>query len=133
MHIQIAVLCEAATQEGGKLNLLGAFDGIQVAQIPATHPQCSIALRMTFTKAEDGDHKLRLNFVDEDGRPIMQPIELPLHVAIPEEAYFATTNVIVSLQQLRFAKAGLYSIDVSIDGHQEVAIPLVVKLQPMPG
>ena len=28
MNIQVAVLCDAATDENGKLNLLGAFDTI---------------------------------------------------------------------------------------------------------
>jgi hypothetical protein len=38
-----------------------------------------------------------------------------------------TTNFIVSIQQLRFDKAGHYSIDVAIDGRQETGIPLLVK------
>jgi hypothetical protein len=28
MNIQVAVLCDAATEDNGKLNLLGAFDTI---------------------------------------------------------------------------------------------------------
>src|SRR5580700_9955067 len=127
MNIQIAVLCDAATESGGKLNLLGAFDAIQAAQLPALHPQCSIALRITFNKVEEGEHKLRINFVDEDGQPIMKYIDLPIQVTMPEDAYFITTNIIVSMQQLRFAKAGLYSIDIAMDGRQEIAIPLFVK------
>src|SRR5580704_10453857 len=107
MNIQTAVLCDAATEMGGKLSLLGAFDAIQAAQLPAVHPQCSIALRMTFNKVEEGEHKLRINFVDEDGKSIMPAIDLPFNVAMPEESYFITTNIIVSMQQLRFAKAGL--------------------------
>ena len=48
MNIQVAVLCDAATDDNGKLNLLGAFDTIYTQQLPAIHPQCSIALRVTF-------------------------------------------------------------------------------------
>lgn len=130
MDIQIAVVCDAATDYNGKLSLLGAFDSIQSAQFPVIHPQCSIALRMTFSKVEEGGHKLRLNFVDEDGKSIMQGAnlpELPFQVRVPEDSHFLTTNFIVSIQQLRFDKAGLYSIDVAIDGRQEAAIPLIVK------
>ncbi len=54
MDIQIAILCDAATDNNGKLNILGTFDTIYSAQLPATHPQCSIALRMTFSKGEEG-------------------------------------------------------------------------------
>ena len=130
MQIQVAVVCDAATDNNGKLNILGAFDGIQTHQLPATHPQCSIALRMIFNKVEEGEHKLRFNFVDEDGKSIMQGInlpDLPFQVRVPEDSHFLTINFIVSIQQLRFDKAGLYSIDVAIDGRHEVGIPLVVK------
>src|SRR5512141_2240732 len=71
MNIQVAVLCDAATDEHGKLNLLGAFDTIYTQQLPAVHPQCSIALRVTFAHQDEGNHQLRLNFVDADGRSIM--------------------------------------------------------------
>jgi hypothetical protein len=133
MQIQVAVVCDAATENNGKLNLLGAFDGIQTQQLPATHPQCAIALRMIFNKVEEGAHKLRFNFVDEDGKSIMQGIslpEVPFHVRVPDDSHFLTINFIVSIQQLRFEKAGLYSIDVAIDGRQEVGIPLIVKYLP---
>ena len=54
MNIQVAVLCDAATDDNGKLNLLGAFDTIYTQQLPAVHPQCSIALRVTFASADEG-------------------------------------------------------------------------------
>ena len=127
MNIQVAVLCDAATDTDGKLNLLGAFDAIYAHQLPAIHPQCSIALRMTFTNIEEGAHQLRLNFVDADGKFIMPGIDLPIQVKLPEDVHFITHNFIVSIQQLKFDKPGLYSIDVALDGRQEAAIPLMVK------
>src|SRR6185312_13264146 len=72
MNIQVAVLCDAATDESGKLNLLGAFDTIYTQQLPAIHPQCSVALRVTFFNGEEGKRSLRFNFVDADGRSIIQ-------------------------------------------------------------
>src|SRR4029434_1912366 len=69
MNIQVAVLCDAATDENGKLNLLGAFDTIYTQQLPAVHPQCSIALRITFGNEDEGSHKLKLTFVDAHVRP----------------------------------------------------------------
>ena len=71
MNIQVAVLCDAATDDNGKLNLLGAFDTISTPQLPAVHPQCSVALRVTFFSADEGKHNLKFNFVDADGRSIM--------------------------------------------------------------
>jgi hypothetical protein len=128
MDIQIAVLCDAATDNNGKLNLLGTFDTIFTSQLPAIHPQCSIALRMTFNKVEEGHHKVKLNFVDEDGRSVMPPIEMPVDVQVPEETIFLSRNFIVNIQKLKFEKDGLYSIDIAVDGRQEGSIPLLVRV-----
>ena len=133
MDIQIAVLCDAATDNNGKLNLLGTFDTIFTSQLPAIHPQCSIALRMTFNKVEEGHHKVKLNFVDEDGKPVMPHIEMPVDVQVPDETIFLSRNFIVNIQKLKFEKEGLYSIDVAVDGRQEGCIPLLVKIPPQKG
>jgi len=130
MDIQIAVLCDAATDNNGKLNLLGAFDTIFTSQLPAIHPQCSIALRMTFNKVEEGHHKVKLNFVDEDGRSVMPPIEMPVDVQVPDETIFLSRNFIVNIQKLTLEKEGLYSIDIAVDGRQEGSVPLLVRVMP---
>jgi hypothetical protein len=133
MDIQVAALCDAATDSAGKLNLLGAFDTINAAQMPAIHPQCSIALRIIFQRIEEGSHKLKLNFVDEDGRPVMPSIDIPVEVTLPEDATFISRNFIINIQQLKFSNPGHYSIDIALDGRHEGSIPLMVKLlQPKP-
>jgi hypothetical protein len=128
MNIQVAVLCDAATDDNGKLNLLGSFDTIYAPQLPAVHPQCAVALRVTFSAGDEGQHQLALNFINADGRSIMPPIEVPVAVALPEDALFLTRNFVVNIQQLRFAEAGLYSVDVRLDGQSQAGIPLLVKL-----
>jgi hypothetical protein len=128
MNIQVAVLCDAATDDNGKLNLLGAFDTIYAPQLPAVHPQCAVALRVTFEPGDEGGRRLGLNFINADGKPIMQAIELPVPVALPDDAHFLTRNFIVNIQQLKFAEAGLYRVDVRLDAKSEASIPLLVKI-----
>ena len=126
MNIQIAVLCDAATDYQGKLNLLGAFDTIFTRKLPAIHPSCAIVLRVVFSRVETGKHRVRIAFVDEDGKNILQPLELPFEVAMPPQAISVSRNFIVNLQQTRFERAGSYSVDVAFDGRHEVSIPLNV-------
>jgi hypothetical protein len=130
MNIQVAVLCDAANEDNGKLNLLGAFDTIFAPQLPAVHPQCAVALRVTFMSGDEGEHKLKLNFVDADGKSIMPPIEIPVSVVMPDDVHFLTRNFIVNIQQLKFAEAGLYSVDVRLDDVSQAGIPLQIKLLP---
>ena len=130
MNIQVAILCDAATEDHGKLNLLGAFDTIYAPQLPAVHPQCAVALRVTFNAGDEGTRKLKLNFINADGHAIMPPIEIPVVVALPDDVLFSTRNFIVNIQQLKFAEAGLYSVDVRLDDKSQAAIPLLVKHLP---
>jgi hypothetical protein len=130
MNIQVAVLCDAATDDNGKLNLLGSFDTIYAPQLPAVHPQCAVALRVTFMSGDVGERKLKLNFVNADGRAIMPPIEIPVTVTLPDDAYFLTRNFIVNIQQLKFTEAGLYSVDIRLDDESRANIPLQVKNPP---
>ena len=130
MTIQIAALCDAATDYAGKLNLLGTFDTIFAQKLPAQHPQCSVALRIVFERIEEGAHKLRMNFVDEDGKSIMPNIDVPVEVLVPADSHFVSRNFILNIQQLKFDKYGLYAIDIAIDGRQEISIPLGVKEMP---
>ena len=127
MDIQIAVLCDAATDNNGKLNILGTFDTIYTNQSPAVHPQCSIALRITFNKVEEGAHKVKLNFVNEDGKLVMPSIDMPIEVSVPEDTIFISRNFVINIQQLKFEQMGLYSIDIAMDGRQMGSIPLLVK------
>ena len=132
MNIQVAVLCDAANEDHGKLNLLGAFDTIFTSQLPAVHPQCSIALRVTFDNEDEGARKLRVSFVDADGRSIMPGIDIPVEVSLPPDSHFGTRNFIVNIQQLKFELPGLYSIDLALDGKAQASIPLLVKHTPAP-
>jgi|SRR6478736_10042656 len=132
MNIQVAVLCDAATNDNEKLSLLGAFDTIYARELPAIHPQCAVALRITFSSADEGSHKLKLNFVDADGRSIMPPIEFPVEVSLPGDLHFGTRNFILTIQQLKFDAPGVYSMDVIYDGQVQTNIPLLVRHVPAP-
>lgn len=128
MNIQVAVLCDAATDDNGKLNLLGSFDTIYAQQMPAIHLQCYVALRVTFQSGDEGTRKITLNFINADGRAIMPAINMPVPVALPDDAHFLTRNFIINIQQLKFDEPGLYSVDVRLDDEPQASIPLLVKL-----
>jgi len=125
------VLCDAATDDAGKLNLLGAFDTIYAPQMPAIHPQCAVALRVTFLPGDEGTRRISLNFINADGHSIMPGFPpIPVEVALPGDVHFLTRNFIVNFQQLRFEEPGLYSVDIRFDDKTETSIPLLVKLMP---
>lgn len=131
MNVELFVLCDAATDYHGKLNVLGAFDAIWAKTMPVTHPLCAVALRIRFSKTESGEHKVRINIVDEDGKTVVPPMEANVSVQFKDKPLTSiATNMIVNLQGLKFQKYGEFAIDLAIDGKHEASLPLFVNQMP---
>jgi len=127
MQIEIFALCDAATADAGKLNMLGAFDTIWVATVPTVHPQCTIALRVRFKTIERGEHRVLVNFVDMDGRHILLPANGTIRIDFPQEQRSGSANLILNIQGLKIERCGEYAINLAIDEREEVSLPLYVK------
>ena len=128
MNIQVAVLCDSATEYQNRLCILGIFDTIRTHKLPATKPQCSIALQILWTKIEEGSHTIKTRFMDDDGNPTLKPVNSSVEVIIPPISSFVTTNHILNIQQLKFTKTGNYLIVIDIDGKMATEIQLQVLL-----
>ena len=47
MHVSFALFADAANiSQEGKLNILGVFDALQVAAVPAVHPRATLVVRL---------------------------------------------------------------------------------------
>ena len=129
MDIEVFALCDATTDQMGKLNLLGAFDVIYSESFPLLYHKCAVALRIRFAKIEQGHHKLRLNFVDEDGKNVLPPLDGNIDVKIEDKWQSSAKNLILNINNITFKNAGTYSIDLAIDGRQERSLPLFLIQQ----
>lgn len=132
MEVQVAVLCDSATDYRGKLCILGTFDTIIASRLPISHPHCSIALRLVFHDTDEGLHAFKINLINEDGRNILPKIEPTVDVKLPDNVFFYSRNLIFNLQQLKFEQAGQYSIDILADAQMIARIPLQVVLGDVP-
>ena len=130
MNIEIFSLCDAATADFGKMNLLGAFDTVGTRLFPLIYPQCAIALRIRFESIESGRHVVTLRLVDEDGRQIIPELRNESVVQIPPSQKSGSANLILNLQGIKFEKPGTFSIDLAIEGRQEASLPLFVRQAP---
>jgi hypothetical protein len=126
MKVEVFALCDAAVDYGGKLSLLGAFDGIFAHQAPVSHPQCAIALRVRVPRAEEGQHEITLNFIDADGHNVMPGVNGSFEVRMPPERDSVAVNLVLNIHQLRFERFDDYAIDLTIDGQFVASLPLVV-------
>lgn len=128
MEVEAFLVCDAATDQFGKLSVLGAFDSIMAQAAPVVHPQFAIALRIRFKKSESANHPFRINIVDEDGRSVLpKPVDGNVNVQIQQADESLVIDLIVNFRDVRFEKFGRYSIDLTMDGKQRGSLPLFVK------
>ena len=130
MNIEAFLLCDAATDQQGKLNILGAFDNIYAKQLPATHPACAIALRIRFEISEQGSHPVKILIIDEDAKPAGPKLEGSVNIKVMEGMDSAITNLILNIQGLKFEKYGIYRIDLTIDNQTRIDLPFTVREVP---
>lgn len=137
MDIQIATLCDFAVDYNGKMVISGTFDALAAKALPVVHPQCALAMRLCLLPEDTGNHKLIINIIDEDGQPIdpqKMPIKADMPVQVPDEVPFLTRNLVLNFQGLRFPRAGVYSVDVTVDDELVVRLPLrILQVQAQTG
>ncbi|MBL7215843.1 MAG: hypothetical protein ISS71_09225 [Phycisphaerae bacterium] len=131
MNTEAFLLCDAATDQHGKLNILGAFDNIFSKEIPVRHPSCSIASRIRFKKTEEGEHLVKISIIDADGNQVGPKPEGKIMVRIGDNINSAVVNLILNLQGIEFKQYGRYQIDLLVDGSVHASLPFQVS-QPMP-
>ena len=127
MNIEAFLLCDAATQQQGKLNVLGAFDNIWAKQLPTKHPACSVVTRIRFEKIEDGNHSVRIQIIDQDGKNIGPKLEGNISVRTGPNLDSSVANFILNIQGLEFKQYGQYRIDLAIDNKIEGSLPFHVR------
>lgn len=71
MHVNFALFADAANiSQEGKLNILGIFDAVQVAQLPALHPRSTFVLRLKANSQDVGVHPLVLRWMNPRGNEL---------------------------------------------------------------
>jgi hypothetical protein len=134
LEVEAFLLADAATDQGGKLNVLGAFDSILAPTAPVGHPAFSIAMRIRFSKSESGNHPFRINIVNEDGKSILpRPLEGNIEVGVQNADESAAVNLVANFRDVRFEKFGKYSVDLSVTGKQRGSLPIYVRQAQRPG
>jgi hypothetical protein len=132
MKVELFCLCDAATEAGGKLNILGAFDRIWAREAPVTIAHCAVAARIRFSRLEEGAHRLRISFADDDGTLVLPPMESVIELRFANHDHSVPINLIVLMPQLKLPRFGDYTIDLAFDANHLSSLPLMVRHHPEP-
>ncbi len=132
MKIEVFALCDAATDNHGKLNILGTFDQIYAVKMPVVHPACAIALRLRFDKMEEGAHSVKLQLVNPDGLPVFQAMEGEVKPRMGADVESVAVNLILNFQHVKFDEFADYQINLAVDSIAMASLPLRVREMPRP-
>jgi hypothetical protein len=127
MKIEVFALCDAATDNHGKLNLLGTFDQIYAKKVPVVHPACAIALRLRFDKMEEGAHSVKLELVNPDGIPVFQAMEGEVNPRMGADIGSVAVNLILNFQHVKFNEFADYQINLTVDSIAMASLPLRLR------
>ncbi len=132
MKVELFCLCDAATEAGGKLNVLGAFDRVWAREAPVTIAHCAVAARIRFSRIEEGAHQLRITFADDDGSLVLPPMESRIDLRFANQDLSVPINLIILMPQLKLPRFGDYTIDLALDATHLSSLPLMVRHVPEP-
>ena len=86
-----------------------------------------VAIKLRYERLEEGQKRIRISFVDSDGKGIMPTLDTTTQVQFPPGESSITSCLVLVLQQLKLPKFGEYSIDLAMDDRHEASIPLFVR------
>ena len=124
MHISFALFADAANlSQEGKLNVLGVFDAVQVATLPAVHPRATLVVRLKGGRTDVGSHVLALSWVNPRGAELWSSAgEVAVGAPPPGGHESPGYSAILPLDA-----SGAYAMRVSLDGSLTAEIPLQVR------
>src|SRR5438132_13061512 len=71
MQVSFALFADAANlSQEGKLNILGVFDALQVASLPAVHPRAHLVVHLKGTGADMGAHTVGFRWLSPAGQEL---------------------------------------------------------------
>jgi hypothetical protein len=117
MKSKYTFVCEAANiSQGGNLNVLGIFQNINAENFPITFAKMIYVASIQFHRSETGKHFFKVHFIDDDGKPVIPPLEGEFIVYENN----LSANLLLGIEGIVFPKPGTYAIDLTID-HQHVS------------
>lgn len=128
MDVTLAVLCDYATiSVDGKLNILGIFDRLDPAALPATIPQMFVVSMYDAASVEAGSSKaLRIVMTEQDGKEVFsadQTVVVPAPRAPGERVLMSH---VMGISGLVVPRPGDYAIHILIGGEERKRVSLRV-------
>ena len=132
MHVSFALFADAANlSQEGKLNILGVFDAVQVANMPTVHPRATLVLRLKGNSSDVGRHTVALRWLNPGGNELWSSVgELDVGAATPPPANMPSDMdlPLIAAIDLPLDQVGGYTMQISLDNQVHANVKLQVRM-----
>src|SRR5881275_1235374 len=127
MHVAFALFADAANlSQEGKLNVLGVFDALQVANLPAVHPRAHLVVHLKGTSLDVGPHTVSFRWLNPRGEELWSSSG-DLNVGAPPVGVAEMDLPLIAQLDLPMDSAGAYTMAIAIDGDHTVDVSVQVR------
>jgi hypothetical protein len=139
VRFESLILAQAASEAGGRLNILGAgITRFSPPQFPWQEPSLTLVVRARLEEQDFGeDHTVEIRIVGPEGSFVIPPLQ----ASIPADALEETRaralegelqflQFVAGMSGVPFATSGVYEFVVNIDGEEVTRYPVVVAPPP---
>jgi len=130
MNVTFALFADAANlSQEGKLNILGVFDAVQVAAVPAVHPRAHLVVRLKGTRADVGTHTISLRWRNPRGTELWSSTG-ELNVGPPPAGVTEMDMPLIAAIDLPLDSTGAYAMSIALDDTPRAEVTLQVRTGP---
>ena len=132
MHVSFALFADAANlSQEGKLNILGVFDAVQVATLPAVHPRAHLVVRLKGNRTDIGVHTMTLQWISPSGDELWNSGG-QIEITPPPPTVTEMDFPLIAPVDLPIDAAGGYVMRISLDNEQRADVRLQVRVGASP-
>jgi len=127
MHVSFALFADAANlSQEGKLNILGVFDALQVATLPAVHPRAHLVVHLKGSGADIGAHTVSFRWLSPSGQELWTSSG-DLNIGSPPPGVAEMDLPLIAQLDLPMDSAGSYNMAIAIDGDHTIDVGVQVR------
>jgi uncharacterized protein DUF6941 len=127
MQVSFALFADAANlSQEGKLNILGVFDALQVATLPAVHPRAHLVVHLKGSQLDVGSHTVTLRWINPHGSELWTSTG-ELNVGAPPPGVGEMDLPLIAQIDLPMDVAGGYVMAIALDTSHTADVPVQVR------